>query len=170
MKKLVFITFAVLAFQLSFAQAPEVSWENGTKILKGFVTKQQLSTDTAFTWFAENQKGYTPYAATLQAIKNNKDSLNFLVFGGTWCGDTKLILPKFYSLTDAAGLSPDRITLLGVDRSKKTIQHLSETFHITNVPTIIVLKDGKEVGRVIEYGKSGMFDKDLGEIITGKRL
>jgi hypothetical protein len=55
-----------------------------------------------------------------------------------------------------------------VDRSKKTIQHLSETFHIINVPTIIVLKDGKEVGRIIEYGKSGMFDKDLGEVITRK--
>jgi thiol-disulfide isomerase/thioredoxin len=168
MNKLFFVLFSIFSFQFGFTQAPEITWDNGTKILKGFVTKQQLSTDTAFTWFAENQKGYTPYAATLQAMKTNKDSLNFLVFGGTWCGDTKFILPKFYLLTDAAGLAPDRITLLGVDRSKKTIQHLSETFHIINVPTIIVLKDGKEVGRIIEYGKSGMFDKDLGEVITRK--
>jgi len=36
------------------------------------------------------------------------------------------------------------------------------------VPTIIVLKDGKEIGRVVEYGKTGMFDKELGEIISGK--
>jgi hypothetical protein len=56
---------------------------------------------------------------------------------------------------------------LGVDRSKKTIQHLSEAFNILNVPTIIVLKDGKEIGRVVEYGKTGMFDKELGEIISG---
>jgi thiol-disulfide isomerase/thioredoxin len=169
MKKFVFLVLFNFSFQALFAQTPEVILEsNGTKILKGFVTKKDLTTDSAFTWFVENQKNYTPYAATLQTIKNNKDSISFLVFGGTWCGDTKFILPKFYSLSEAAGVSQDRITLLGVDRSKKTIQHLSETFNIINVPTIIVLKDGKEIGRVVEYGTSGMFDKDLGEIISVK--
>jgi hypothetical protein len=34
------------------------------------------------------------------------------------------------------------------------------------VPTIIVLKQGKELGRVVEYGKYGVFDKELGEIIS----
>jgi hypothetical protein len=34
------------------------------------------------------------------------------------------------------------------------------------VPTFIVLKNGQEVGRVVEYGKYGMFDKELGEIIN----
>ena len=79
-----------------------------------------------------------------------------------------MILPKFFSLTDAAGFSPDRITIVGVDRSKKTVHHLTETFGVTNVPTIIVLKEGKEIGRVVEYGKTGMFDKDLGEILSTK--
>ena len=37
---------------------------------------------------------------------------------------------------------------------------------MVNVPTIIVMKDGKEIGRVVEYGKNGMFDKELGEIIN----
>ena len=168
MKKLVFIALAIFSYTVLFAQAPEVVQDNGEKILKGFVDRKMLTADPAFTWFAENQKGYTPYAAALQAVKSNKDSLNFLVFGGTWCGDTKFVLPKFFSLTDAAGVAPDRITILGVDRSKKTIQHLSETFNVINVPTIIVLKDGKEIGRVVEYGKTGMFDKDLGEIISGQ--
>ena len=168
MKKLAFTALAVFCLVTLFAQAPEVTNDNGEKILKGFISKQNLSAEPSFAWFAENQKGYTPYAAALQALKTNKDSLNFLVFGGTWCGDTKFILPKFFSLTDAAGVTQDKITLLGVDRSKKTIQHLSETFNIINVPTIIVLKDGKEIIRVVEYGKTGMFDKELGEIISGQ--
>ena len=70
-------------------------------------------------------------------------------------------------MTDAAGFSQDRITIVGVDRSKKTIQHLSETFNVDRVPTFIVLKGGKEIGRVVEWGKYGMFDKELGEIISG---
>jgi thiol-disulfide isomerase/thioredoxin len=90
---------------------------------------------------------------------------------GTWCEDSHFIIPKLFALTDAAGFSKDRITLIGVDREKKTLSHLSEALNITNVPTIIVFQNGKEAGRVVEYGKSGLFDKDLGGILgilTGK--
>jgi thiol-disulfide isomerase/thioredoxin len=168
MKKSIFTTILFFLFCSIYAQAPEVSRDNeGVKVLKGFVTKQELANDTAFKWFGENQKGYSPYTTALQALKTNKDSVSFLVFGGTWCHDTQSILPRFYSLTEAAGFGQDKITLLGVDHSKKTIHHLSEAFNILNVPTIIVLKDGKEIGRVVEYGKTGMFDKELGEIISG---
>jgi len=69
-------------------------------------------------------------------------------------------------LTDAAGFSPDRITLIGVDRQKTTLSHLAEALNVKNVPTIIVLKNGKEIGRVIEFGKYGLFDMELGEIIA----
>src|SRR3982751_5303882 len=162
MKKLLSIfTVALLAINVS-AQDTQVTTESGgTKIIKGFFTKKDIATDSSFTWFAANQQGYIPEQNALQALKANKDSINIIAFGGTWCGDTKFILPKFFVLADAAGLSQDRITLVGVDRSKKTIQHLSEAFGIVNVPTIIVMKNGKEVGRVVEYGKYGMFDKEL---------
>ena len=105
----------------------------------------------------------------MQAFTANKDTIHILAFGGTWCGDTKYILPKFFALTDAAGFPQSRVTLLGVDHSKKTIQHLAEAFEVTNVPTFIVMKNGKEIGRVVEYGKYGMFDKELGEIISAAR-
>ena len=58
--------------------------------------------------------------------------------------------------------------MIGVDRSKKTIQHLAEAFGVINVPTIIVMKNGKEVGRVVEYGKYGLYDKELAEILSKK--
>jgi thiol-disulfide isomerase/thioredoxin len=57
--------------------------------------------------------------AAVAALKGAKDSIYVLAFGGTWCDDTKAILPKFYALADAAGLAQDRITLLGVDAEQK---------------------------------------------------
>ena len=77
----------------------------------------------------------------------------------------RIFFPNFFALTDAAGVTQDRITMIGVDRSKKTIHHLTEAFNVNFVPTIIVMKEGKEVGRVVEYGRYGMFDKELGEIL-----
>jgi thiol-disulfide isomerase/thioredoxin len=85
---------------------------------------------------------------------------------GTWCEDSHNIIPKFFSLLDAAGFSKDKISLIGVDRSKKTWSHLAEGLGVINVPTIIVMKNGKEMGRVVEYGKYGLFDKELAEIIN----
>ena len=168
MKQFLLIAVVIFSAQIVFAQTEISRDANGNKILKGFITKQELATDSSFTWFAQNQQGYTPDQNALQLLKANRDSVNILAFGGTWCGDTKYILPKFFVLADAAGLSQEHITLLGVDHDKKTIQHLSEAFGITNVPTIIVMKNGKEVGRVVEYGHTGLFDKDLAEILSKK--
>jgi thiol-disulfide isomerase/thioredoxin len=168
MKQLLLTTLVIFSVQFVFSQTEVTREANGTKILKGFMTKQELATDSSFTWFAENQKGYSPDQNALQLLRANRDSINIVAFGGTWCGDTKYILPKFFLLADAAGFSQDRVTLIGVDRSKKTIQHLSEAFGITNVPTLIVMKNGKEVGRVVEYGHTGLFDKDLAEILGKK--
>lgn len=150
-----------------FAQSQaEISRDNdGTKILKGIISRNELEKDTAFSWWAENLKGYTPQSQAVAELKKNQ-SIQFITFMGTWCDDSKFIVPKFYSLLDAAGFPQDRVTLIGVDRNKKTLSHLAEALNIENVPTIIVMNNGKEVGRVVEYGKSGAFDKDLEEIIA----
>ena len=119
MKNFLLIALVVLLSQAVFSQT-EISRDvHGNKVLKGFVTRQELTTDTAFAWYAQNQQGYIPNQTALKAFKANKDLIYILVFGGTWCDDTRYILPKFFMLADAAGIAPDRITLLGVDRNKK---------------------------------------------------
>jgi thiol-disulfide isomerase/thioredoxin len=135
------------------------------KSLKGIISREVLLNDTSFQWYAENLKGYTPNAGALEGLTKQKDSIQLLVFMGTWCEDSQNIIPKFYSLTDAAGFPQERITLVGVDRKKQTFSHLSDALNIKNVPTIIVMKNGKEMGRVVEFGKYGMFDVELKEIL-----
>jgi thiol-disulfide isomerase/thioredoxin len=168
MKQSLLLALVILLAQIGFTQTQVTRDAHGNKVLVGFISKQELASDTAFTWFAQNQQGYTPNQDALQLLKANRDSVNIIAFGGTWCDDTKYILPKFFMLADAAGLSQDHVTIVGVDHDKKTIQHLSEAFGITNVPTLIVMRNGKELGRVVEYGHTGLFDKDLAEILSKK--
>ena len=140
---------------------------DGTKFLKGIVSKEVLLNDTAYSkWYTENLKGFNPNADAVSALKKNSDSLQLLVFMGTWCEDSHFIIPKFYSLLDAAGFPLNRVTLVATDRNKKTMSHLAEALGIKNVPTIMIMKNGKELGRVVEYGKYGLFDKEMGEIIN----
>ena len=159
------IAFAQTSASATGGQYQVLTERANEKSYKGIISQEALLSDSSFKWYAENLKGYTPNANAVVALKNNADSIQLLVFMGTWCEDSHFIIPKFYSLIDAAGFSKDRLTLIGVDRSKKTLSHLAEALNIKNVPTIIVLKNGKEAGRVVEYGKYGLFDKELGEII-----
>ena len=169
MKKALF-ALAMAIGVASFGQSQyEIVSDSHDKILKGIIDRDLIEKDTAFKWYKQNQAGYTPNAETVNNIKPKLGQLQFIVFGGTWCSDTKYILPRFYSLADAAGIAKDRITLIGVDRSKKTISHLAEALGVINVPTIIVMKEGKELGRVVEYGKAGQWDKELGEIISSAK-
>lgn len=167
MYKYLFFIAALFSTAIASAQNAEVLKDtDGKKILKGFVSKKELASDTSFAWYKQNLQGYTPYAAAVDAFKGAKDSVYILAFGGTWCGDTHFILPKVLAVTEAAGVPDNHITLLGVDRAKTTVHGLEKAFNVTRVPTFIVLKDGKEVGRVVEYGKFGMVEKELGEIVT----
>ncbi len=140
----------------------------GQKVYKGIISKEILLKDTSFKWYADNQKYYTPMVNAVDAVKLNKDSIELIVFMGTWCEDSHFIIPRLYELSDTAGFGSEKITLIGTDRYKKTLSHLSEALNVSNVPTIIIMKKGKEQGRIIEYGKYGMFEKDLIEILSAK--
>lgn len=145
----------------------ELKDRDGGKMLRGIVTKEQITQDTAFHWYTDNLKTYTPDATTIAALKAKASTVSFVIFGGTWCHDTQNILPKYFSVLDAAGFPQDKVTLVIVDRAKTTIGNLQKPFNITNVPTLIIMKDGKEQGRIVEYGKSGLADKELGEMLNG---
>jgi thiol-disulfide isomerase/thioredoxin len=135
------------------------------KTFKGFISRDILINDTSFHWYAENQKDYKPNADAIEGLKKQKDSIELIAFMGTWCHDSHAIIPKFYSLLETAGFPQEKVSLIGVDRKKTTYSNLTTTLNIKNVPTIIVMKNGKEVGRVVEYGKFGLYDMELGSIL-----
>lgn len=137
-----------------------------TKVLKGIINRQILESDTTFKWFKENMKWGFADSGAIAAFKQYGNKFKVIIFGGTWCSDTQNLLPVFYRLVDKSDYPEKNITLVAVDRNKQTIHYLNKKYHITNVPTFIVLQHGKEVGRVVEYGKYNAIDKELGEIVT----
>jgi len=139
------------------------------KLLVGIINRGLIANDTAFGWFNENSKYGQPDSTAVRVFKLEKRKFRVVVFGGTWCEDTQNLLPKFYQLVDASGYPESKITLIAVDRKKQTINNLHTLYKINNVPTFIVTKDGKEVGRVVEYGTEGDITKELGKIISGMK-
>ena len=88
-----------------------------------------------------------------------------MVFAGTWCDDSQFILPRFFRLLELARVDDSRIRFYAVDRNKKTPDGRADDFHIERVPTMIVMVSGKEIGRVVEYGKTGHWDEELAALL-----
>jgi hypothetical protein len=171
MKKylLAFLFFIPLSADL-FAQAQyEASQDEKhpeVKVVRGLVNKYLFQNDTAFKWYSQSQGYYRPDTATLGAFERAKGKCQFVVFGGTWCEDTQFVLPKFFKLQEQSGIPDEAITMFGVNRAKTSLGNIAKAFNVTLVPTIIVMKEGKEIGRVVEYGKTGKWDKELAEILN----
>ncbi|MEO9021818.1 MAG: thioredoxin family protein [Ginsengibacter sp.] len=143
------------------------SSNGNSKMFEGIITKKDLTSEPSFdTWYAESQRVYQrPDTAAVNAFRNHKD-LYFIVFGGTWCEDTHYILPKFYKIQEDAGFPESHIALYATDRKYITEGNIAQALNVKNVPTIIVMKNGKELGRVVEYGTTGRWDKELAAIVN----
>jgi thiol-disulfide isomerase/thioredoxin len=160
------ITFFTAAH--SQAQYQIVKDENHPeqKYVVGIINKYLVQNDTAYSkWYNSSMSYYTPDTSTLAAFAKAKTGIQFVIFGGTWCEDTQFILPKFFKLQEMSGVPDNSISFFGVNRAKKSLSSIADALGVINVPTIIVMKDGKEAGRVMEYGKTGKWDKELADII-----
>jgi len=172
------VLFSLVFFFISYAAAAQKTYEilsdsedQNSKMLRGAISKEDITTDTSFfKWYAESRRIYSrPDSSIVAAFRENKDKIYFIVFGGTWCEDTHYILPKLFKLQEESGFPENRITLFALDRNKHSTENIAEALNVISVPTIVVMKDGKEIGRIIEYGKTGYWDKELAGIINGKK-
>jgi thiol-disulfide isomerase/thioredoxin len=171
MEKYIFILFFLilvktgLLAQAQYEASQDLKYPE-VKVAKGLINKYQIQNDTAYKWFGVNELLYKADTATLNAFERGRKKYQFVVFGGTWCEDTQFILPKFFKLQEQSGFPDEGVTLFGVDRAKNALGNIAKAFNITNVPTFIIMKEGKEIGRVVEYGKTGKWDKEIAALLN----
>ena len=101
-------------------------------------------------------------------ISETNLDVQFVVFLGTWCSDSRREVPHFLKIADRCGIPSSRIRLYGVDRSKKSKDGLTDQFHIERVPTFIFLKDEKEIGRITERPVGSLEANILSILTSGK--
>jgi thiol-disulfide isomerase/thioredoxin len=138
--------------------SPEQDWVGNTKVEK---------VSDNFLWFSEGYEKYIPDSSNVNQLKKILPGYNFLVFAGTWCGDTKKLLPAFYRVADLAEVSHDKIELYLLNHDKKSPRHLERQYKVKAVPVIIVFKEGKEIGRIIETTEVSI-EADLLKIVKYK--
>lgn len=92
------------------------------------------------------------------------------VFLGSWCGDSRREVSRlFRALEHVASIGPLPFTIrfIGVDRAK-TAPGFTEGAGLRYVPTIVVRREGVEVGRIVESAPDGV-DRSLLALLDDSR-
>ena len=135
------------------------------KFLKGFISKDQITNDADFGWYQQNLKYAKPNKEYVDIIKEKAYDFQIILFLGTWCHDSQQILPKYFALLEAAEFPDHQMVLIACDRQKIAPANIQRPLKVVNVPTLIVMKEGKEVGRIREFGETGLVDKELADLV-----
>lgn len=89
------------------------------------------------------------------------------VYLGSWCGDSKRELARFWKALDLAGRPmPFHLELIGVGRDKQHPAELLAGVDLRYVPTFVVKRDGVEVGRIVESAPDGI-ERSLHALLSG---
>ncbi|WP_298309681.1 thioredoxin family protein [uncultured Aquimarina sp.] len=165
---LIFFLITNHTFSQTFNQ--EIVNAKGTANLTGKINFEKLNTAPYNEWFSENYESYVPKETIINDIKTNIQAYTIKIFMGTWCGDSKREVPKFYKTLNEANFPLNRLTTIAVasDREhyKQSIGGEQEGLNIHRVPTFIFYKDGKEVHRIVESPKTTI-EKDIKDILSG---
>ncbi len=122
----------------------------GNKMLVGQLNVQLLANDSAFRWFYTGVNDYQPTKEWIDYIRYYRDSFSVVVFAGTWDVNSRELLPAFYRTMMAAGYPLNKIKLYGVDMQFHSLNGEAEKYKVTKLPTIIVLHNNEELGRIEE--------------------
>ena len=135
-------------------------------VLVGPVSRESVE-EAVPAWVQAEGESH-PDAAAAQALTKVEPGAEVVVFLGTWCGDSRREVSRFWrALDEIGGPVPFKIELNAVDRQKNDPIGLAKASDIRFVPTFIVKRGGKEVGRIVETSPNGI-ETDLGALLTGK--
>ena len=141
--------------------------EGNESIYKGFCTFEDLNNIAAFHLDEAADKSQ-PSALAMEALRAKTHDYTIVVFLGTWCEDSHNLIPKLYRVLRESTMNfEESLTIHALDRAKKGRDDVEQKYNITNVPTIIVLKDEQEIGRITETVQKTV-EQDLLNIIEKK--
>lgn len=135
--------------------------------LVGVANKENFLDEPFNEWFTPNYTSYETDKEIMAKLTPLLKEVTIKAFMGTWCGDSKEQTPVLYKILDEAKFNYRHLELITVNRSKVTPDNLQEGFNIERVPTFIIYKNDKEIGRFVEYPRESV-EADLLKIVSGQ--
>jgi thioredoxin 1 len=107
---------------------------------------------------------YTPDPAAVKTIAAARDT-RLVVFFGSWCSLCKKYVPRLLKTLEAAKNPNLPVEFCGVTEDHQEPKDMVTKYGISTTPTIIVLRGGKEIGRISENPDESV-EADLALILS----
>ena len=174
MKRIALPLIILLSLQFGYSQTLnriELD-KKGNEFLLGEINKNGLTRNTFNSWFSKNHEDYLVNKAVTKKLKDSLNQYEIKVFLGTWCGDSKKEVPRFYKVIEAVKFPTNQLQVIAVNRTadayKQSPNHEEKGLNIHRVPTFIFYKNGKEVNRIVEHPKETL-ERDMLAIVTNNK-
>lgn len=141
-------------------------------MLVGVLENEDLRQEPFDEWFDSGYGDYEVGPATLAKLTEAAadDELSVEIFFGTWCQDSQREVPRVLRVLDEAQFPGSRVTLYGLSDHpgvfKTTPDGHEQELLVHRTATIVVLRDGVELGRLVEK-PSATLEEDLLAILNG---
>ena len=167
MKNLFFSILILSAMSCSAQKNITTAVKDPSGNLIGIANKENFLEAPFNEWFTPNYDAYETDKEVMAKLTPLLKDITIKAFMGTWCGDSQEQTPVFYKILDEANFDFNNLVLITVNRSKVTPDNLQEGLNIERVPTFIVYKNSKEIGRFVEYPRESV-EADLLKIVSGQ--
>ena len=143
--------------------------KTGKSMLVGQTDRSAFELPDFNEWYSTQYIGYEPDEFIVGQIKELSDSIEIQIFMGTWCIDSRREVPRFLKIMDQSEFEQDKLQIINVNRKKVSPAHEEKNKNIDFVPTFIIIKNGNEIGRIVEYPIISL-ENDLMSILLGIEL
>ena len=169
MRKNIFIILLIVSFTNAYSQEFNTivfDEKANQEILIDYCNIEGFTTGTFNDWFQLEYDSYTTDNEILDQINfDSLENLEITIVLGTWCSDSRREFPRFYKILEKINFPFENLTIIAVNRNKEAFNTNVDAFNIQLVPTFIFIKDGKEIGRIIETPEISL-EKDLKKILS----
>lgn len=150
------------------AWAVEPTQGKEAPVLLGDVTREAVESFAA-DWI-EAEVSAQPDLEAAKVLATVEPGAEVEVLFGSWCSDSRREIPRLWKaldlMSDQGGPPPFKLRYVAVDREKKQPETELSACGVRYLPTLIVRRNGREVGRIVETSPNGV-EKDLGALLTG---
>ena len=146
-------------------QQPTSDNANVTELsdLLGPISRTDLQKAPFNEWFESEYQTYEADPAILANIDLNE--IEVLTFMGTWCSDSQREVPHLLKILDQLNFPKEKINIIAVDEDKANPPDVIKKWGIEYVPTIILIRNGLEIGRVVEAPTMSL-EKDMASTLS----
>ncbi len=124
--------------------------KSGKDILIGYCDRDGLQLGKFGELYNTYYPIYHPKKEVISELKKHREGLSVVIVLGTWCSDSQEQVPKFLKVLDRIRLPKEQEEFICVDRNKEGGDVDVSKYDISLVPTFIIKRNGKEIGRIIE--------------------